>query len=90
MTHQIRLLDDWTNPETGEQHHRGDLLRLPDRFFRLEGVFGLQGKYTTDLTITAPSLSEPQKATKPAAKKPTLPIHEESDILNDLTTDTKE
>lgn len=90
MTHQIRLLDDWTNPETGEQHHRGDLLRLPDRYFRLEGMFGLQGKYTTDLMITAPPLEEVQKAPKSATKKPAPPAYEDTDTLNDSTTDTKE
>lgn len=87
MTHLIRLLDDWTNPETGEQHDRGDMIRLPDRFFRLEGSYGLQGKYTTDLVITAPSLADVPRAPKPAAKKPAPPATEDTDTF---TTDTKE
>lgn len=90
MTHQIRLLDDWTNPETGEQHNRGDLLRLPDRFFRLEGSYGLQGKYTTDLMVTAPSLEDVPKAPKSAAKKPAPPADVITDTFNDSITDTKE
>lgn len=65
MNHRIRLTRDWVNPESQQEHKAGEIVDLPDYYFRLESSYGLQGGYTTQL-------EEPPA--KPAPAKPAAPV----------------
>lgn len=79
MNHKIRLTRDWVNPESQQEYSAGEIVDLPDYFFRLEGSYGLQGGYTTQLedprVKPAPAKS---KRAEPATLDDTTDTHDTS------------